>query len=143
MSTEMNKALARREAQEIESEGNVMVAQELLTPHFQLHFPGFPTLDREGFKMMIAGFHAGFPDLQVTFQEQIAEGDRVTNRLTMRGTHRGAFQGIPPTGKSVTVNGINIMRMENGKIAEIWGALDVMGLMQQIGAVPMPEPAGM
>jgi len=143
MSTEMNKALARREAQEIESEGNVVVAHELLAQNFQLHFPGFPTLDREGFKMMIAGFHAGFPDMQVTFQDQIAEGDRVTNRLTMRGTHSGAFQGIPPTGKSVTVSGINIMRIENDQIAEIWGALDVLGLMQQIGAAPLAEAAGM
>jgi predicted ester cyclase len=93
--------------------------------------------------MLIGAFRAGFPDMHVTFQDQIAEGNQVTNRLTMRGTHQGNFQGIPPTGKAVTITGINVMRVEQDKIAEIWGALDVMGLMQQIGAVPSPEPAGL
>ena len=136
MSTEQNKAIGRREHEEIESKGNMAVADEILTPNYVLHFAGNPPLDREGYKQLLTVFRTAFPDMRVTVEDQTAEGDRVVNRVTMRGTHTGEFQGIPPTGKQVMVSGINIMRIEGGKIVEHWGVLDVLGLMQQLGAIP-------
>jgi steroid delta-isomerase-like uncharacterized protein len=138
-----NKLIARREAEEFEGKGNFAVADEVLGPNYRLHFPGYPPMDREGHKMLISAFRAGFPDMRVTIEEQVAEGDRVTNRLTLTGTHTGDFQGMPPTGKRVTVSGINIMRFENGQIVELRGVLDLMGMMQQLGAIPAPAEAGL
>ena len=143
MSAETNKLIARREAEEFEGKGNFAVADEVLGPNYCLHFPGYPPMDREGHKMLISAFRAGFPDMRVTIEEQVAEDDRVTNRVTMTGTHTGDFQGMPPTGKRMTVSGINIMRFENGQIIELRGVLDVMGLMQQLGAIPSPAAAGL
>lgn len=131
-----NKAIARREIEEFESKGNLAVADEVLGTGYRLHFPGFPTLDREGHKQVIGAFHAAFPDLRLTVEAQVVEGDRVANHFTLRGTQKGDFQGIPPTGKAVTVTGTNIMRFENGRIAELWGYLDAVGMMQQLGVIP-------
>src|SRR5687767_4574047 len=119
MSTETNKAIARREVEAFESQGNLAVADEVLAPDYQLHFPGFPTLDREGHKQMIAAFHAAFPDMHITLVAQVAEGDLVANHLVMEGTHQSPFQGIPATGKRVNVPGMNLMRFDNGRIAEL------------------------
>lgn len=136
MSTQATKALARREIEDFESNGYLNVADEVLGPGYQLHFPGFPVLDKEGHKQVISAFHAAFPDMQITVEFQVAEGDRVANHITMRGTHQGEFQGIPATGKMVTVTGSNIMRFEGGRIAELWGYLDAVGMLQQLGAIP-------
>ena len=143
MSTEANKAIARREVEEFESQGTPVVADEVLAPDYRLHFPGFPPLDRDGHKQMIAAFHAAFPDMRIELEAQVAEGDRVANHIVMHGTHQGPFQGIPASGKTVTVRGMNLMRLAGGRIVELWGYLDTLGLMQQIGAIPMPEPAGL
>ena len=134
---EQNKAIARCEAEEIESKGNVAVADELMAPAYRLHFPGYPHGPRQ-FKQLIGGFHAGLPQLRITLEDQVAEGDRVVNRVSLRGTQTGSFQGMPPTGRSIAVSGINIMRISDGKIVEHWDVLDVMGLMQQLGAIPTP-----
>ena len=143
MSADANKAIARREVEEFESQGNQAVADAVMAPHYQLHFPGFPTLDREGHKQMIAAFHIAFPDLRIQLTAQVAEHEYVANHITLRGTHQGNFQGVPATGKAVMVSGLNLMRFENGRLAELWGYLDTVGLMQQIGALPAPEPAGL
>ncbi|MCC9075552.1 ester cyclase [Litorilinea aerophila] len=134
----VNKLLALREEAEIESGGNLALIDELFAPEFQLHFPGFPPMDREGYKQLLAGFRAGFPDLEVTVAGQVAEGSMVANRLVIRGTHTGEFQGIPPTGSAIEVTGMNVMRFENGKIVELWGVPDLLGILQQIGAIPAP-----
>ncbi len=136
MTAEQNKAIARREIEEFESKGNLAVADEVLGPGYRLHFPGFPPLDSEGHKQVIGAFHAAFPDLGITVEAQVVEGDRVANHFTLRGTQKGDFQGIPPTGKAVTITGTNIMRFENGRIAELWGYLDAVGMMQQLGVIP-------
>src|ERR687884_797685 len=115
MSTEATKAIARREIEEFESKGNLAVADEVLAPNYRLHFPGFPPLDREGHKQVIAAFRSAFPDMRISVEFQLAEGDRVANHITMRGTHQGEFQGIPATGKSVTITTTNIMRFEGDK----------------------------
>jgi predicted ester cyclase len=78
---------------------------------------------------------AAFPDLQLTVEDIIAEGDRVAVNLTARGTHRGTFQGIAPTGKTVTVSAFEVVRIENGKLVEHWGGPDTLNLLQQLGAV--------
>ena len=139
MSTESNKALARREMEEFEGQGRLAVANELLAPDYRLHFPGFPTLDREGHKQVVTAFRAAFPDMTVTVEAQVAEVDRVANQLIMRGTHQGPFQGIPATGRAVTVTGNNLMRIEGGQIKELWGYLDTLGKMQQLGVIPAPQ----
>src|SRR5262245_37252595 len=138
MSTETNKKVARREVEEFESMGDLAVANEVFAPKYSLHFPGYPPMDVEGHKMLISAFHAGFPDMHITVEDQVADGDRVTNRLTVTGTHSGDFQGIPATGRKVSIPAINIMRFEGEQIVELRGVLDVMGLMQQIGAIPVP-----
>jgi predicted ester cyclase len=141
MSTEMNKTIARREAEEFEGKANLKVADEVFAPNYCLHFPGYPPMDVDGHKMLMSAFRGGFPDMRVTIEEQVAEGNLVTNRLKMTGTNTGSFQGIPATGKQVIIVGINIMRFEGEKIVEIRGVLDVMGLMQQIGVIPAPAQA--
>jgi steroid delta-isomerase-like uncharacterized protein len=83
-------------------------------------------------------FRSAFPDLQFTMEDQIADGDKVVHRLTATGTHRGEFMGIPPTDKRVRVTGVNINQFVDGKIVEAWGFMDMMGLMQQLGAIPGP-----
>src|SRR5258708_708081 len=138
MSTETNKNIARREAEEFEGKGNLKVADEVFEPNYRLHFPGYPPMDVEGHKMLMAAFRGGFPDMRVIIEEQVPERNLVPNRLKLTGTHTGSFKGIPATGKPVTVVGMNIMRFEGEKIVEIRGVLDVMGLMQQIGVIPAP-----
>lgn len=141
MSTETNKNIARREAEEFEGKGNLKVADEVFAPNYRLHFPGYPPMDVEGHKMLMAAFRSGFPDMRVIIEEQVAEGNFVTNRLKLTGTHTGSFQGIPASGKQVTIVGINIMRFEGNRIVELRGVLDVMGLMQQIGVITAPAQA--
>ena len=136
MSIEQNKAIVQRIEAEVESKGNLALLDDLCTADFRLHFPGYPPMDREGYKQLLAAFHAGFPDLTVTIESQVAEGDLVANRLRVSGTHNGDFQGIPPTGQRVQISAMNLMRIENGKLAELWGQPDVMGMMQQLGVVP-------
>ena len=143
MSTETNKAIARREVEAFESRGDLAVANDVLAANYRLHFPGFPTLDREGHKQMIAAFHSAFPDMRIELEAQVAEGDRVANHIVMSGTHQGPFQGMPATSKAVTVRGMNLMRLEGGRIVELWGYLDTLGLMQQLGAIPAPALAGL
>jgi len=143
MSAETNKAVARREVEAFESQGDLAIADDVLAADYRLHFPGFPTLDREGHKQMIAAFHTAFPDLRIELEAQVADGDRVANHIVLHGTHRGPFQGMPATGRTVTVRGMNLMRLDGGKIVELWGYLDTLGLLQQLGAIPMPEPAGL
>lgn len=90
------------------------------------------------FKDRFAAFVKTFPDLHVTIRDQVASGDKVVTRYTVQATHRGAMGRIGPSGKKVEWNGINVFRVDKGKIAEEWWSEDILGLMQQIGAVPSP-----
>ncbi len=80
-----------------------------------------------------------FPDSQLPVEDQIAEGDKVVTRWTCRATHTGEFQGMPPTGKYTTMTGTTIFRIANGKLVEGWTNADMLGLLQQLGAIPAPE----
>jgi steroid delta-isomerase-like uncharacterized protein len=144
MSTEQNKALARQMVEEIFNRGNIGRADEFLTPDFVEREelpPGIPR-DREGVKQLTAMLRGAFPDFRATIDDMVAEGDKVVMRMTWRGTHKGEFMGIPPTGKSVSFGVIDIIRIAGGKFVEHWGQMDSMGLMQQLGAIPAPGESG-
>jgi steroid delta-isomerase-like uncharacterized protein len=136
---EENKALARRFTEGLWGAHKAELVDELLAPDFVNHdpFPG-TTGDREGERQAIAIHSAALSDTRATVDDQIAEGDKVAVRWTFSATQTGEFLGIPPTGNKVEMSGINICRTENGKIAELWRVVDVMGLLQQLGAVPPP-----
>jgi len=102
--------------------------------------PGMPE-GLEGRKMFISAFFAGFPDLQIHIDDQVAEGEKLVTHWTARGTHQGELMGIPPTGKSVNVTGIAIDHFENGQSVEHWEVFDQMGLMVQLGVIPAPGTA--
>lgn len=138
MSTEENKTLARR-FYETMDKSNGAGMEEFVAPQVVMHFPGSPPLNREQVQGLMGVFYSAFPDLHHTFEDQIAEGDKVVTRVTYRGTHKGEFQGIPPTGKEVAFAGILIDRFEGGKIVEHWSNLDMLGMMQQLGVIPKPE----
>jgi predicted ester cyclase len=143
MATEQNKAIDRRYVEEGDNKGNLAVVDELFAPNYILHFPPNPPLDREGLKHAMTVLRTAFPDLHSTIEDQIAEGNTVVGRRTVRGTHEGDFQGIPPTGKQVTIPAISLMHLEGGQVVEQWALLDLMGLMQQLGVAPGPaQPTG-
>ena len=86
-------------------------------------------------------FVTGFPDLNVAIEDEVSEGDRVVVRWTARGTHRGEFMGMPPSGNEFAIGGLTLLRIAEGKIAEHWVGGDFLGLMQHVGALPVPgEP---
>jgi steroid delta-isomerase-like uncharacterized protein len=139
MSTEENKAIVRRFVEAFNT-GNPDIVDETVATDFVLHDPGLPEDLRgpEGAKQWVNMFHTGFPDIHVTIEDLVAEGDKVAKKYTCRGTHKGEFAGIPPTGNQVAVPGISIYRIAGGKIAELWMSYDSLGTMQQLGVVPPP-----
>jgi len=92
----------------------------------------------ESFKHVINMFRTAFPDIHLTIQDEIAEGERVVHRWTMSGTQQGEFMGIPSTGKQATWTGITIVRFADGKILERWANVDILSMLQQLGAIPTP-----
>lgn len=134
MTAQGNKTIVRRFVEEFQNGGNESAAEELLAADFVDHSP-FPGVspDREGVKRLFAALRQAFPDLRAKIHDQLAEKDRVATRKTFRGTHRGEFLGIAPTGRSVSFDVIDVVRVEEGRIAEQWNVIDLMGLLQQIG----------
>ena len=141
MSAEENRALVRRFVEEFWNEGNMSAADELMAPDAEIHMPTGEMVDLDGLKSFAGTFRGSFSDWHSTVEELIAEGDRVAELWTGRGTHRGELQGIPPTGKRVEVPGSVFYRIVDGKIVEFRGQLDMMGLMQQLGTIPSPQQA--
>ena len=136
MSADTNKEIVRRLGVE-PWEGNLGVIDELVAPDYVGHDPAQPEMHGpEGIKGFITGYLAGFPDGRITIDGQFAEGDMVATRWTGRGTHQGELMGIPPTGKQVTVSGITVSRVKNGKVVEEWSNWDTLGMLQQLGVVP-------
>lgn len=136
MSAEQNKTIAHRfwEAQDRQ---DACALDRLLSADFLNHMPGSPgPVDREGFMQVYGMFYAAFPDLRHTIEDLIAEGDKVAVRLSVRGTHRGAFQGMPPSGRPFAVTATSVLRIAGGQIAEQWVDFDQLGLLQQLGAIP-------
>ncbi len=141
--SEQNKTLARRLREEFISSGDMALADELLAPDYHYHGPAAmrEIRGREAFKQAIAGFRAALPDLRETVEDQIVQADKVVSRFRLRGTHQGELMGVAPTGKQITIEGIDISRIEDGKIAEAWVMWDAHGMMEQIGLYPAPEGA--
>lgn len=136
---EANKELVRRYFEEVWTTGNLAVRDSFLSPEYRGHAAGNPEpMHREAWTAWFNGFRAAFPDARFTVEDMVAEGDRVAARLTMRGTHQGPLQGMPATGRSVTVTGISIERIANGRIVEGWSENDALGMLGQLGALPPP-----
>ena len=133
-----NKKTSTRIIEEIFGGGNYDLADALVGSDAVGHDPALPEPVKgpEGLKEAARGYRAAFPDLKLTVDIAIAEGEFVTVRWTARGTHKGDLFGIAPTGKQATVTGITIDRHAGGKIAESWTNWDTLGLLQQLGAVP-------
>jgi steroid delta-isomerase-like uncharacterized protein len=132
MSTATNKAIVRRLWDEVWNQANLAVAGEIFDPAYAEHEKAFVPIWR-----------SAFPDTRHTIEDMIAEGDKVVTRFTVRGTHHGTYMNIPPTGKSITVTGIWIHRLMDGRIVEgrEWGEGDWLGLLQQLGATVTPPPS--
>ena len=138
MSTEENKAIVCRFFEEGPSKGNLNAADELLSPDFTLHVPLPVSAGIEGIDEVIIMCRAAFEHLNVTIEDMIAEGNNVTARFTAHGIHKGDFMGLQATGKPITMTDIEIFRIKNGKIIELWGEANLLGLMQQLGILPSP-----
>jgi steroid delta-isomerase-like uncharacterized protein len=141
MSAEGNKAMVRRFVKEFWNEGNTATADELMAVDAEIHMPTGEVVSLDELKSFAGAWRESFPDWHSTFEELIVEGDRVAERWTGRGTHRGELQGIPPTGKRVEAPGSVFYRIVGGKIVEFRGQLDMMSLMQQLGVIPSPQQA--
>jgi steroid delta-isomerase-like uncharacterized protein len=141
--SERNKAIERRLLDEVYSQGNLDIIDELVFTDFVGHGTAADGGDqgREAYKRFVIEMRTAFPDLRITVEDQVAEGDKVVTRWRARGTHTGPFQGIPPTGKRGEISGIIIDRIADGKVIECWSNTDDLGLLQQLGVVPAPDHA--
>jgi steroid delta-isomerase-like uncharacterized protein len=140
LSTDENKAVVRRAFDSMSEGPDAFVAEhdQIYSPNLVGHFSGMPPVDIDMHRQFGLGTFSAFPDLKRPVEDLVAEGDKVVARWTSTGTHDGEFMGIPPTGKRVTTSGITIFRLEGGKIVEEWSESDMLGMMQQVGAVPAP-----
>jgi steroid delta-isomerase-like uncharacterized protein len=144
MSAEQNKAIVRRWFDEVVSQGNIELVDEICmqcVPSFVV-IQGVadpPPQGLEGVKGLIGVLRTAFPDLKFTIEGQIAEGDQVATRLTVRGTHLGEFMGIPATGKQMAVSGVSIWRLADGKLVNEWVNWDSLAMMQQLGVAPVSQ----
>ena len=136
---EQNKEIVRQLYEEWDKK-NFSVNDELLAPEIQIHMPGsFEPLNLDELKHVVSLFFGAFPNLTHTIDDLIAEGDKVVARITLRMTHKGEFMGIAPTGNDVAFGDLVIMRVEEGKIVEIWAQLDYLWMYQQLGMELKPN----
>jgi steroid delta-isomerase-like uncharacterized protein len=139
--SEENKALARR-SWEIVNQHNPDLIDEMYTPDFVWHEPDQDIQGSEEAKQFVSTFLEAFPDLKVSVEDEIAEGDKVVTRWIIRGTHQGELMRIAPTDKQIELKGITIHRIEGDKIVEEWERYDNLGMMQQLGVVGQPGQGG-
>jgi steroid delta-isomerase-like uncharacterized protein len=130
------EALLRRYAEEIYNHGNVAAAGDFLSEDYVNHASSQTVEGLPGNRHFVTMLRDAFPDLHKTILDQVVEGDRAAYRFVLRGTHLGEFMGMPPSGREVEVTGIAFARVEDGKIVEEWTQSDMLGLMQQLGAIP-------
>ena len=142
MSLEENKAVVLRMTEELYNKGNIESADQFFAGAYVHRDPASPHVtDLAGLKETLRAFRAACPDLHITSDELLADGDKVTKRWTLHGTHTADLGGLPPTGRRITLSGLELFRLANGKIVESWVAYDNLSLLQQLGAIPTPEPA--
>jgi steroid delta-isomerase-like uncharacterized protein len=134
--SEQNKSIVRA-IYEVINTGNFSKVDQLIAADAVDHEapPGAPP-GPAVLKEFVTTFRAAFPDLKISAEDMIADGDKVAARAVMRGTHKGEFMGVPATGKQFEIAGIDIIRFAGGKVVEHWGITDTLGLMQQLGAMP-------
>jgi steroid delta-isomerase-like uncharacterized protein len=141
MSAEENKVVVRRYYDDVLGAGQLPLLAEMAVLDYLEHDPLPGQVDgRDGLKQRVEMLRSAFQP-QFTLEDMIAEGDRVAVRWTNRGVHVGEFMGIPPTGKAFAIAGIDIHRLENGKLAEHWHVVDSLSQLQQLGIIPQPEQA--
>lgn len=132
-----NAAIARRWAQAAFNQHDLDAAVAFLAPDWVGHWVGMPEgRGADGFKRLAGTYLTAFPDMQIAVEDALAVGDKLARRVTWTGTHQGPFLGVPATGRQVRGQGIVILRIVDGKIAEEWEMSDLLGLLQQLGAVP-------
>lgn len=136
-----HKEIVRRVSTEAYGGGNLDVIDEYFDDDFVSHNPVMDDVHGpEEYKEFVSMFRSAFPDMEVSVEDQIAEGNKVVDRHTAKATHEGELMGIEATGKEVEVEGIVVVRFEDGKVVEEWAQADMMGLMEQLGVVEPPEP---
>ena len=135
--SEQNKAVVRRVFDELWNKGNLPVADELFAQNYSHHDSSTPEFGRgpESEKKRATLYRTAFPDVRLTIEDIIAEGETVTARWSCKGTHKGDLSGIAATGKQFTISGISVTRFASGKMVEAWVNWDALGLMQQLGVV--------
>ena len=141
--SEANKATVRRLVEEVQNGHDLARMDAFFTPNFINHLEA-PDLSSEHnaverAKMVFREIFTAFPDLHVTIQDQVAEGDKVVTHKLFQGTHQGTFMGVAPTGRQIAFAVIDILRLEHGKVVEHWAIQDRLALMQQLGMLPVPE----
>ncbi len=138
MSAEQNKAISRRYLDAAWNRHDYTIIDELIAPDYRQHNRTVQT-GRDGVKAFFRMMSSAFPDARYTVEQMVAEDDQVAWCWTIQATHTGPFQGIPATGKTITITGMNLMRLADGILVENWGEQDTLGLLQQLGAVPAPR----
>jgi predicted ester cyclase len=136
MRLEHNKAIVRGYISEVVNKGNLAAFDGYFSPDVVMN-------NSKDLKRQLAGIQSlrsAFPDFQLVIEDQIAEGDKVVTRVTFQATHRGEYRGVAATGKQVRYSGIAIDRIVEGKVVEMWHVADTLALLQQIGAMPSPQP---
>jgi steroid delta-isomerase-like uncharacterized protein len=136
---EQLKLLARRAIDEVWNQGNLAVIDELTAPNATFHDPSVPGgkfTGPEGMRQFVQIYRGAFPDVRITIEDQVVEGDKVVSRWTATGTHKGDLMGLAPTQKRATVTGIDIERYQDGKVVEAWTSYDMYGMLQQLGVAP-------
>jgi steroid delta-isomerase-like uncharacterized protein len=141
---ERNKDLVRRAVTEIWNDGNYAELDEFITHDFTIHFatPEEQIRGMEGVKQFYIQLREAFPDIHFTIDAQIAEADKVVTQWTAKGTHKGVFRGIPPTGRKISMTSVDIDRFVDGKVVECWANMDELGLLRQLGVIPGAEQNG-
>ena len=136
--SEENKALARRFLEKVFNEGNLDAIDELIDPNQTQHDPAMTEELRgiEGARQLVEVYRGAFPDVHITVEDQVAEGDKVVTRWTALRTRQGELMGVEPSGRQVTVRGISIDRFSGGKFVEARDNYDALGMMQQTGTIP-------
>ncbi|XVH33445.1 ester cyclase (plasmid) [Haloferacaceae archaeon DSL9] len=142
--TNTNKELVRRDPKEIWTEGNLDAIDEIFREDFVLHDPSSTgeSKGRDDYREYVEIYREAFPDVEYEVDAVVAEGETVALRYTARGTHEGEFMGLEPTGKHVSVSGMEMYRVEDGQIVEMWTSYDALGLFQELGLLPPIEELG-
>jgi predicted ester cyclase len=118
--------------------GDLALLEKFVAPGYTEHSEGFQGV--EPFRQQVAAFRTAFPDLRVTVDDLLTDGDRFASRTTVTGTHTGDLMGMPPTGKRISVEAVDIGRIADGQAQERWGGLNMYALLTQLGVIPAPQP---